>query len=56
MSGKKGYSPKVYQYYVIKNNKATTEKKVCSRCGRGVFMAEHKNRRACGKCGLTEFY
>ena len=55
MSGKKGYSPKVYLYYKIEDGKVTRGKKICSRCGRGVFMAEHKNRRACGRCGLTEF-
>lgn len=27
----------------------------CPRCGPGVFMAEHKNRLACGKCGYTDF-
>jgi small subunit ribosomal protein S27Ae len=27
----------------------------CPRCGPGVFMAEHGNRLACGKCGYTEF-
>ncbi|MEW6593149.1 MAG: 30S ribosomal protein S27ae [Candidatus Hadarchaeota archaeon] len=27
----------------------------CPRCGPGVFMGEHKNRWACGKCGFTEF-
>ncbi|MCZ7405861.1 MAG: 30S ribosomal protein S27ae, partial [Candidatus Methanoperedens sp.] len=25
------------------------------RCGPGVFLGEHKNRLACGKCGYTEF-
>jgi len=27
----------------------------CPRCGPGVFMAEHENRLACGRCGYTEF-
>lgn len=27
----------------------------CPRCGPGVFMAEHKNRWACGRCGYTDF-
>ncbi|HJK62525.1 MAG TPA: 30S ribosomal protein S27ae, partial [Methanocorpusculum sp.] len=27
----------------------------CPRCGPGVFMGEHKDRFACGKCGYTEF-
>jgi len=30
-------------------------RKVCPRCGAGVFLAEHKDRYSCGKCGYTEF-
>ena len=51
----KGSSPNVYKFYKVKGDKAERTKKECSRCGKGVFMAEHKNRRTCGKCGLTEF-
>ena len=39
----------------IDDQKITKLRKICSRCGKGVFMSEHKNRRTCGKCGLTEF-
>ncbi len=53
--GKKGSSPKVSGYYKIDGDKVTREKKICSRCGKGVFMSAHKDRRSCGKCGLTEF-
>jgi len=28
---------------------------LCPKCGAGVRMAEHQDRRACGKCGYTEF-
>jgi len=55
MASKKGASPSVYKYYKIKGEKAEKAKKECSRCGKGVFMSEHKDRRTCGKCGLTEF-
>lgn len=55
MAGKKGASPSVYKYYKVKGEKAERVRKECSRCGKGVFMSEHKNRRTCGKCGLTEF-
>jgi small subunit ribosomal protein S27Ae len=55
MAGKKGFSPSVYKFYKIKGDKTERIKKECSRCGKGVFMSEHKNRRTCGKCGLTEF-
>lgn len=27
----------------------------CPKCGVGVFMAQHKDRNSCGKCGYTEF-
>ena len=30
-------------------------RKECPKCGPGVFMAEHPDRVACGKCGYTEF-
>ena len=55
MVGKKGFSPKVSEYYKIDGEKASKIRKICSRCGKGVFMSEHKNRHTCGKCGLTEF-
>ena len=29
--------------------------KSCPKCGAGVFMAQHKDRVTCGKCGYTEF-
>jgi len=29
--------------------------KFCPKCGPGVFLAQHQNRLACGKCGYTEF-
>lgn len=28
--------------------------KSCPRCGSGVRLAEHKDRRSCGKCGYFE--
>ena len=31
------------------------KRKICPRCGAGVFLAEHKDRYTCGKCGYTEF-
>lgn len=55
MAGKKGSSPAVYKYYKVKDDKAEKTKKECSRCGKGVFMSDHKDRRTCGKCGYTEF-
>jgi small subunit ribosomal protein S27Ae len=28
--------------------------KACPKCGPGVRLADHKDRRACGKCGYFE--
>ena len=30
-------------------------KRECPKCGKGIFLAEHKNRFHCGKCAYTEF-
>ena len=27
----------------------------CPKCGPGVFLAQHKDRKTCGKCGYTIF-
>ena len=55
MAGKKGSSPKVYNYFKIDGTQMTRTRKICSRCGKGVYMSKHKDRHTCGKCGLTEF-
>ena len=28
--------------------------KNCPKCGAGVKLAEHRDRRSCGKCGYSE--
>jgi len=55
MAGKKGSSPSVYKYYKVSGEKTERTRKECSRCGKGVFMSNHKDRHSCGKCGFTEF-
>lgn len=40
--------------YSIEDNKIKKNGKFCPKCGAGVFMAEHKDRFACGKCSYTE--
>ncbi|MFZ0183478.1 MAG: 30S ribosomal protein S27ae [Nitrosotalea sp.] len=55
MASKKGSSPQVYKYYKVSGDKTERKRKECSRCGKGVFMSNHKNRHSCGKCGFTEF-
>ncbi len=45
----------VHKFYEVSGGKAKKIKQSCPRCGPGVFLADHKNRLACGKCGYTEF-
>ncbi|MGC1933181.1 MAG: 30S ribosomal protein S27ae [Candidatus Nitrosopolaris sp.] len=45
----------VYKFYTIQGNTVARNKRDCPRCGKGVFMAEHRDRYSCGKCGFTEF-
>lgn len=41
--------------YKVEGDKVVRNKPVCPKCGPGVFMATHKDRKACGNCGYTEF-
>ncbi len=43
----------VWKYYSIEGDKLVLKKRKCPRCGS--FMAEHKDRWTCGKCGYTDF-
>jgi ubiquitin-small subunit ribosomal protein S27Ae len=45
----------IYNFYKVEGDKITRTKRDCPRCGKGTFMAQHKNRLTCGKCGYTEF-
>lgn len=42
-------------YYEIQGDKLVRKRRHCPKCGEGVFLAEHKDRHACGGCGYTEF-
>ena len=41
--------------YKVDGDKAERIKPTCPKCGPGTFMATHKDRVSCGKCGYTEF-
>ena len=41
--------------FKIEDGKLVRTHRACPECGPGVFMANHANRAACGKCGHTEF-
>ncbi|MFH1211889.1 MAG: 30S ribosomal protein S27ae [Candidatus Woesearchaeota archaeon] len=54
--GKKEKSKKPYnasKVFEISGNSISAKNKKCPKCS--VFMANHKDRYACGKCGYTEF-
>jgi len=40
--------------YDVKGDALTRTHKSCPKCGPGIFLAEHSNRRSCGKCGYSE--
>jgi small subunit ribosomal protein S27Ae len=42
-------------YYNAQGGKLERKKRNCPKCGPGIFLAEHKDRNTCGKCGYTEF-
>jgi ubiquitin-small subunit ribosomal protein S27Ae len=41
--------------YVLEGTTLKRLRRACPKCGPGVFLAEHKNRFACGNCKYTEF-
>ncbi|RLG53188.1 MAG: 30S ribosomal protein S27ae [Thermoproteota archaeon] len=49
----KGKKTSAYRYYKMEGGKLIRLNKKCPRCGS--FLAEHRDRRSCGKCGYTEF-
>ncbi len=45
----------VWKYFKVEDGKVVRLKKTCPKCGEGVYMAEHKDRWVCGRCGYTEW-
>jgi small subunit ribosomal protein S27Ae len=44
----------VLKYFKVgSDGKIQRLRRDCPKCGAGVFMAQHADRQACGKCGLT---
>ncbi|MFT4326988.1 MAG: 30S ribosomal protein S27ae [Candidatus Woesearchaeota archaeon] len=44
----------VYKLYEVSGDAATRTNQTCPKCGPGVFLAKHKDRLTCGKCGYTQ--
>ena len=45
---------KIKQYEVA-DGRLKRKNQFCPECGDGVFLAVHKDRLSCGKCGYTKF-
>ncbi|MBW3010686.1 30S ribosomal protein S27ae [Candidatus Woesearchaeota archaeon] len=41
--------------YEVSGDSVKRKNRTCPKCGKGVFLAEHKDRTTCGQCGFTEF-
>ena len=46
---------KKIEFFKIEGDRINRIRRHCPKCGPAVFLAEHKNRYSCGKCGYTEF-
>ena len=51
----KAHPNNVYKSYKVDGDSLSRLRKSCPKCGQGVFLAQHKGRLTCGKCGYTEF-
>ncbi|MFP4567398.1 MAG: 30S ribosomal protein S27ae [Candidatus Woesearchaeota archaeon] len=45
---------KIHTVYEVAGDSAKRKNKSCPKCGPGTFMANHKDRSSCGKCGYME--
>ncbi len=44
----------ILRYYKVEaDGQVQHLRRECKQCGASVFMANHKDRQSCGKCGLT---
>lgn len=47
-------APSKRHLYKVEGGKIVRLRRSCPKCGAGVFLAEHKDRAACGHCGYLE--
>ena len=40
--------------YSVEDGKLVRKQAHCPKCGPGVFMAVHSDRKTCGRCGYSE--
>lgn len=50
---KKGKTYQIYKAYEIQGNKLIRKGGLCPKC-EGSLLANHKDRKSCGKCGYME--
>ena len=43
------------EIFKVEGDKINRLRRNCPKCGDGYFLADHKDRLSCGKCGYTEF-
>jgi len=44
----------IWKVYDVENGELTRKNKWSPKAGQGYFLAEHKDRRTCGKTGYME--
>ena len=49
------FSPSIWNFYKIEENKIQQSHDMCPKCGPGYFLAQHSNRLTCGKCHYIKF-
>jgi small subunit ribosomal protein S27Ae len=53
--GKAEKKSTIARYYTMKDGKVSRRNSWCPKGGPGIFLAVHKDRLSCGKCGYSEF-
>jgi len=43
-----------YKMYKVSGDKLEKNNKSCPKCGKDSYLANHKDRMTCGKCGYVE--
>ena len=51
----KAHPVHIYKLYEVNGDQLKRKTQFCPKCGVGVYLAKHKDRLTCGKCGYTEF-
>jgi len=51
---KKKPAYQIYKIYDVKGDKVERKNNACPKCGPGFFLANHKDRKSCGRCGYME--